>query len=231
MTAQHPGAAPATEQDDLALRQQLVAAMQELDARGLNRGSTGNASVRGVQRPGGFWVTPTGMSAADLAPDRLAWVGDNGQVQGAWQPSSEWGLHQGAYQGRADVGAVLHTHSVHATALACQQRGLPPFHYMVAVAGGHDVPCVPYHLFGSPALAQAVGAALATRNACLMAHHGLVATGRSMAQALKVVLEVESLCQVYLQALALGPVPLLSAAQMDEVVEQFRGYGQARRSA
>lgn len=217
--------------DDAALRQQVVAAMRELDSRGLNRGSTGNASVRGLQRNGGFWITPTGMPANELQPDCLAWVGDNGQVRGNWQPSSEWALHQAVYMARPTLAAVLHTHSVHATALACQGRALPPFHYMVAVAGGHDVPCVPYHLFGSVALSQAVGAALATRDACLMAHHGLVAAGHHMAQAMKLVLELESLCEVYLKAQALGPVPLLSAAQMDEVVAQFRGYGQARASA
>ena len=96
---------------------------------------------------------------------------------------------------------MLHTHSTHATALACLRYELPAFHYMVAVAGGDSVPCVPYHLFGTEALSQAVAGALRERDACLMANHGLVAAGATMARAMKVLQEVESLCEVYLKAL------------------------------
>ncbi|MDE2565955.1 MAG: class II aldolase/adducin family protein, partial [Burkholderiales bacterium] len=104
------------------------------------------------------------------------------------------------------------------------------FHYMVAVAGGSDVPCTPYHLFGTEALSQAVGAAFAHRNACLMANHGLVAAGADLAQALKVAIEIEALCGIYLQALAVGEPVLLSAAEMAQVQERFKTYGQARRA-
>jgi L-fuculose-phosphate aldolase len=121
-------------------------------------------------------------------------------------------------------------HSTHATALACLRRGLPAFHYMVAVAGGDSVPCTPYHLFGTEALSQAVGAAFVDRHACLMANHGLVAGGSSLAHAMKVAIEIESLCQVYLQALAVGEPALLSSAQMAEVIEKFKTYGRARRA-
>ena len=131
---------------------------------------------------------------------------------------------------RPDLHAVVHMHSPHATALACQRRRLPPFHYMVAVAGGDDVPCTPYHLFGTEALSQAVQAAFADRNACLMANHGLVAGGASLAVALKVAIEVEALCGIYLQSLALGEPVHLSREEMDQVLQRFRQYGQARRS-
>ena len=213
---------------DAGLRADLVDTVRRLDASGLNRGSTGNVSARGTQG-GGFWVTPTGMGA-ECGADDLVWMGDDGRVEGPWQPSSEWPFHRAIYRARADLHAVVHLHAVHATALACLRRPLPAFHYMVAVAGGDDVPCTPYHLFGTEALSQAVGAAFERRNACLMANHGLVAGGRDLAHATKVALEIESLCEAYLKACAVGEPALLTAAQMAEVVERFRSYGRARRA-
>jgi L-fuculose-phosphate aldolase len=211
------------------VRAAIVDAVRRLDAAGLNRGSTGNASHRWHDgRQGGMLITPTGMGA-ELEPEDLVFVGDDGQVQGRWQPSSEWAFHRAAYRARPDVQAVLHTHAVHATALACLERPLPPFHYMVAVAGGHDVPLVPYATFGSQALSDGVGAALAARDACLLAHHGLVSCGATMARALKVMVEVESLCQTYLLALPAGEPASLEAAEMDRVLEKFRHYGRAAR--
>lgn len=212
---------------DRVLREQLAAAVRRLDALGLNRGSTGNVSVRG-SAGGGCWITPTGMGA-EVTADDMVWLGDDGTVRGAWQPSSEAPFHRAVYAARADLHAVVHVHSTHATALACLRRPLPAFHYMVAVAGGDSVPCTPYHLFGTEALSQAVAQAFADRHACLMANHGLVAGGASLAHAMKVAQEVESLCETYLKALAVGEPALLSREEMAAVIERFRSYGQVRR--
>ena len=216
--------------EEAALREQAVAAVRRMDALGLNRGSTGNLSLRCV-RDGrsGMLVTPTGMGADALRAQDMVWVGEDGGVTGEWMPSSEWLFHQAALQRRTDLHAVVHTHSVHATALACLERPLPAFHYMVAVAGGDDVPCVPYHAFGSPALAQGVAEALQDRNACLLAHHGLVAGGATLAQALRVAIEIESLCEVYLKTLAVAEPRTLSSTEMAEVLAKFSRYGRARR--
>ena len=212
--------------DEKALRKLAVSAVRKLDAIGMNRGSTGNLSLR---RGDGMLITPTGMGADDLRPQDLVWLGHDDTLIGDWQPSSEWHFHRAIYLARPDLQAVVHTHSVHATALACLRRPLPSFHYMVAVAGGDSVPCIPYHLFGTEALSRAVAAAMADRLACLMAHHGLVAAGTSLAQAMKVAIEIESLCEVYLKLLAVGEPALLSAAQMAAVLRKFRGYGRAAR--
>jgi L-fuculose-phosphate aldolase len=208
-------------------RQCVVDAVRRLDALGLNRGSTGNASQRWA---GGMLITPTGMGA-DLQPEDLTFVHDDGSVQGRWQPSSEWHFHRAVYRARPDVQAVLHNHAVHATALGCLQRKLPSFHYMVAVAGGDDVPLVPYATFGSETLSDGVARALAARDACLLAQHGMVSCGGSMAQALKVMVEIEGLCQTYLLALAAGEPPVLDAVEMARVVQKFRTYGKTRRPA
>jgi L-fuculose-phosphate aldolase len=207
-------------------RQAVVDAVRRLDALGLNRGSSGNASHRWA---GGMLITPTGMGA-ELAPADLAFVHDDGRCEGPWQPSSEWHFHRAVYRARPDVQAVLHNHAVHATALACLERPLPAFHYMVAVAGGDDVPLVPYATFGTEALSRGVAAALARRDACLLAHHGMVSCGPGLAHAMKVMLEIEGLCQTYLLALAAGEPPLLDAAEMARVIEKFRTYGRSARS-
>jgi L-fuculose-phosphate aldolase len=210
--------------NDADMRQAAVAAIRKLDALGMNRGSTGNLSLRQDE---GMLITPTGMGADDLRPEHMVWRGWDGTLVGDWQPSSEWHFHQAIYRARPDLHAIVHTHSTHAAALACLRRPLPAFHYMVAVAGGHDVPLVPYHLFGTETLSQGVATAFADRDACLMANHGLVAAGATLERAIKVAQEVESLCEVYLKALAVGEPALLTRAQMDEVIERFKGYGRA----
>ena len=209
------------------LRDAVVAAVQRLDALGMNRGSTGNVSAR---HEGGMLITPTGMGADGLQPQDLVWVGFDGSVRGDWQPSSAWHFHQAAYLARPELQAVVHTHSTHAAALACLRRPLPAFHYMVAVAGGDSVPLVPYFTFGTQALSDAVAQALRNRDACLLANHGLVAVGATLAQAMKVVLEIESLCEVYLKALAVGEPVLLSAEEMAVVIDKFSRYGHAARA-
>jgi L-fuculose-phosphate aldolase len=208
---------------DTELRGAMLAALRQLDVRGLNRGSTGNLS----QRLGdGMLITPTGMGADDIGPDDLVWLGWDGTRHGALKPSSEWHFHQALYRARPELNAIVHTHATHGTALACLRRELPAFHYMVAVAGGDSVRCAPYRLFGTEALSDTVVEAMHDRKACLLATHGIVTAGTTLREAMKVMTEVESLCQTYLAALAVGEPPMLSAAEMAEVIEKFRHYGQ-----
>jgi L-fuculose-phosphate aldolase len=213
------------------IRAEAVAAVQRMDALGMNRGSTGNLSVRAGA---GMLITPTGMGADELRPQDLVWCGWDGSVRGDWKPSSEWHFHQAIYLARPTLHAVLHTHSTHAAALACLRRDLPAFHYMVAIAGSDHVPCVPYHLFGTEALSQAVAGAMAGAgsqvDACLMANHGLVAAGNTLPKAMKVLQEIESLCEVYLKALAVGEPAVLSREEMAEVIAKFASYGKTARS-
>ena len=217
--------------EEASLREQATAAVRRLDALGMNRGSTGNLSHRWAHagQPG-MLITPTGMGADDLQPADMVWLGEDGALHGAWQPSSEWHFHQAIYRARPDLNAIVHTHSVHAAALACLRRGLPAFHYMVAVAGGDSVPLTPYFTFGSQALSAAVVDAMRDRDACLMSNHGLVAAGPTLARAMKVAQEIESLCEVYLKALAVGEPALLDAAEMAEVLDKFAGYGRSARA-
>ena len=211
---------------DLDLREQLVDCARRMQASGINQGTSGNLSVR---IPGGMLITPSSLPYEQMQPTDLVALDLKGEplfipADGRPQrrPSSEWRLHADVLASRPEVQAVLHCHSIHATALACHGRDIPPFHYMTAVAGGHDIRCAPYATFGTQELSDGVVQALEGRLACLMAQHGQVSVGPTLDKALALAVEVETLARIYLQALALGEPPLLSAAQMEQVRHQFR---------
>ncbi|MDM7959504.1 MAG: class II aldolase/adducin family protein [Synechococcus sp. WH 8007] len=211
---------------DQDLREQLVDCARRMQASGINQGTSGNLSVR---IPGGMLITPSSLPYEQMQPTDLVALDLKGEplfipADGRPQrrPSSEWRLHADVLASRPEVQAVLHCHSIHATALACHGRDIPPFHYMTAVAGGHDIRCAPYATFGTQELSDGVVQALEGRLACLMAQHGQVSVGPTLDKALALAVEVETLARIYLQALALGEPPLLSAEQMEQVRHQFR---------
>ena len=210
-------------QSDLELRAAVISGCRDLTRLGLTYGTSGNVSVR--RDPASFFVSPTGMAYHALEPDDVPLVTLEGRWFGRRRPSSEWRFHRDILAARPEAGAIVHAHSRHATALACTGRGIPAFHYMVAVAGGEDIRCAPYHTFGTQQLSDAALTALEGRKACLLAHHGIIATGSDLAAALKLAGEVESLAAQYCTALALGNVELLEEAEMRRVLEKFRTYG------
>ncbi|MGE0697898.1 MAG: class II aldolase/adducin family protein [Hyphomicrobiaceae bacterium] len=200
-----------------------------MSRRGLSPGRSGNVSRRFGD---GMLVTPSGMPYEELSPPDIVLVAADGRVApGQRKPSSEWRFHLAAYAARPDIGAVVHTHSMHATVLASAHRPIPAFHYMVAVAGGKDIPLVPYATFGTEALSRHVVKGLAKRNACLMANHGQIAVGATCAAALELAAEVEVLAEQYWKVLAIGRPKLLADAEMERVLELFSGYGQKAQSA
>lgn len=208
---------------DLTLRAGVIAGCRTLTSLGLTYGTSGNVSVR--RDSSSLFVSPTGLAYETLEPDDVPLVTLDGRWFGRCRPSSEWRFHRDIMAVRPEVGAIVHAHSRYATALACTGRGIPAFHYMVAVAGGEDIRCAPYYAFGTQELSDAALRALKSRKACLLAHHGIIAVGDDLAAALKLAGEVESLAAQYCTALALGNVELLDAAQMRRVVEKFRTYG------
>ena len=211
--------------------------------RGLTRGTSGNLSVR---TPAGMLITPSAVPWEEIAPDQLLELslqpddagapvvlgqalgrestGRPGTHTTALRPSTEWRLHARILQSRSEIGAVVHAHPPFATALSCLRRPIPAFHYMVAVAGGHDIPCAPYATFGTAELADAVAETLTDRRACLMANHGMVALGASPAEALALATEVEALAEQYSNALQVGEPVLLSEGEMARVTTAFESY-------
>ncbi len=174
----------------------------------------------------GFVITPTGMAYADSEDTDMVKVGAGGTASGRRKPSSEWRFHHDIYAARPEAGAIVHTHSPFATALACQEQGVPAFHYMVARFGGDSVRCADYATFGTQALSDAILTAIQDRSACLMAHHGMVVFGRDLGQALDLAVELETLCEQYWRVLQLGDAKILQADEMQRVIKKFAGYGQ-----
>src|SRR5213595_2760651 len=184
------------------LRTMVIAACHELARRGLTYGTSGNVSVRCDERR--FFVSPTGMDYEVLQADDVPLMDLDGRWFGRRRPSSEWRFHRDIFNSRHDVGAIVHTHSPRATTLACHGRGIPAFHYMVAVAGGKDIRCAPYATFGTQVLSDNALVALSGRHACLLANHGMIAVGASLEAALALAVEVEALAEQYWRALQIG---------------------------
>jgi L-fuculose-phosphate aldolase len=214
-----------------ALREAVIATAREMNALGINRGKSGNVSAR-WRNPkfDGYLITPSGMPYASIVPVDIVAMpidGETDAARGRRHPSSEWRFHRDIYRARPDAAAIVHTHPPFATSLACLRHGIPAFHYMIAVAGGDDIRCAPYATFGTQALSDYAVAALEGRRACLLANHGMIAIGASLAAALALAVEVETLAEIYWRARQLGEPVLLPASEMKVVIAKFRTYGQA----
>ena len=209
--------------DEKSARLQVLNTAQEMAACGLSPGRSGNVSIRWRD---GLLITPSGMSYDVMGAEDIVQLDSDGAPSDASQvPSSEWRFHLDALASRSDRDALVHTHSLHATALACAGHDIPAFHYMVAVAGGTNIPLVPYALFGTAALSKHVVTGLKKRDACLMKHHGQVALGKTPGAALELAREVETLAQQYATVLSLGEPKLLTETQMKKVLAKFATYG------
>jgi L-fuculose-phosphate aldolase len=204
------------------LRRQLIDTALAMNASGLNQGASGNLSVR-CER--GMLITPSGMDYAGLSLHDIVWMDFDGNCKGARKPSSEWHFHAAIYQNRSEANAILHAHPVNCTALACMGKGLPAFHYMVAIAGGKNIRCADYATFGTRELSEHVIKALDGRKACLMTHHGLTCFEKDLSRVLALAVEVEHLATVYGRILAIGEADILDDTEMDIVLEKFSTYG------
>ncbi len=206
----------------LALREEMISTARRMNASGLNQGTSGNL---GVRVEGGLLITPSGMDYGALVPEDLVFLRFDGSPEGRRVPSTEWRFHRDILEARPEVNAVLHAHSMFCTTLACLHRPIPAFHYMVAKAGGSSIRCAPYATFGTEALSRHAVAALEGRKACLLANHGMIAVGASLAAAYALAVEVETLAAMYWRALQIGEPVLLDEAEMAVVLEKFKTYG------
>jgi len=202
----------------------LIDAALQLQNMGLNHGATGNCSCRDGDT---YLITPSGVETQDLSDDKVVRMNFTGDIVDSisnLKPSSEWRFHQDIMSERKEVGAVVHTHSIYASTFSLFGDELPPFHYMIAVAGGDTVRCASYAMFGTQQLSDNIIGALTDRKACLIANHGLVAIGDNLKEAIQIAEEIEHLCQLYIEARKLGEPNLLSKKQMSEVIERFQNY-------
>ena len=210
--------------DELEQRAAVVDCARRMSGAGLAPGKSGNVSCRWRD---GLLITPSALAYDRMVGEDIVELDLAGVVRAGRRPaSSEWPFHTAIYRSRPDALAIVHTHSPHAAALSCARRGLPAFHYMVAMAGGEDIRCAEYATFGTAQLAENILTALAARKAALLANHGAIALSDSLDGALGLAMEVENLASVYLKTLgaSLQPV-LLDAKEMQRVLGKFEHYG------
>jgi len=207
----------------------VVEAARSMSGLGINQGTSGNISVRCGPL---MLITPSATPYEQMRPEDLASMALEGE-RGAWtgplKPSTEWRFHLDILAGRPDAGAVVHTHATYCTVLAILRRPIPAVHYMIAAFGGIDVRCAPYATFGTAELAAHTLAALEGRNACLLANHGMVVAGPTLAKAMWLAVELETLAKQYCLSLQLGVPHALSDAEIAEAAQSFASYGLQER--
>ena len=197
---------------------------------GLNRGASGNVSVRDGAA---MLITPSGVPPRDICPDGIASLAltSDGEWDGTLAPSVEWRFHRDILRARPDVNAVVHTHAPWCTALAVARRSIPAVHYMIAAFGGDEIRCSDYATYGTPELSAAVLAAMTGRKGCLMANHGMVVGGTNLTNALWLANELEALAHQHFHALLIGGAHLLTEAQIEETARGFATYGAKAKGA
>jgi len=208
--------------EEQRLRQDIIDACRRMNACGINQGTSGNVAVRWRD---GLLITPSGLPYERMAPEDIVFLDMNGRPEGRNRPSSEWRIHRDILAAREDVHAVVHAHPTYCTILAIRRQEIPAIHYMIAAAGGSTIRCAPYATFGTEELSRHTLTALQERKACLLANHGMVATGPDLEKALWLAVEVETLARQYVGVLQIGGASLLSEAEIERVLEKFRDYG------
>ena len=208
--------------NDLAKRQSIIDACLRMNQLGINQGTSGNISLR---HEDGMLITPTSTPYEAMQPEQIVFMKLDGAFDAEQRPSSEWRFHRDILKARPEVNAVVHAHPPYATILAIMGLEIPPIHYMIACAGGETIRCAPYATFGTQQLSQHAVTALEDRSACLLAHHGMIAIGPSLARAMWLAVEVETLARQYHGCLQIGTPPLLSKAEIENVRSRIAGYG------
>ena len=212
-------------EDERTLRAEIVASCRALNTSGINQGTSGNISARFGDR---MLISPSAMPYEDMTPEMIASVAlddRSGAYDGPLKPSTEWRFHQKLLAERADAAAVVHAHATYCTTLAIARKEIPACHYMIAAFGGNSVRCAGYATYGTEELAVLTMEAMEDRTACLLANHGMVAIGDSLAKAMWRAVELETIAKQYCLSLSIGEPVLLSDLDIEKTLEGFAGYG------
>ena len=206
-------------------RNAIVEYGRKLITSNLTTGSGGNLSIYNREE-NLVAIKPSGVDYFKMKPEDVVVVTPEGEiVEGNLTPSSEISFHLALLRYRKDINAVIHTHQVYATTIACMNWELPAVHYLVGYSG-NKVPLAKYATFGSKELANNILAAIGNYNACLMANHGIVTVGKDFGSAFATAEELELVSRLYYQAKCIGEPVILSGEEMNIVGEKFKTYGQ-----
>ena len=204
------------------IARQIIAACQEMNSNGLNQGTAGNISHRFEN---GMLISPSGIAYEQLEEGDIVYVDNDGRYEEGKVPSSEWRFHLAVLQERQDLNAVIHTHAQYCSTLSILKKDIPAIHYMIAAAGGNNIPCLPYATYGTPQLSDYVASGFRDRNAVLLEHHGMIAAGETMAKAMWLAIEVETLAKTFTNLLQIGEYRTLPDEEIARVLEKFQNYG------
>ena len=204
------------------IKAEIIKYSKMLNSTKLSALRSGNISVRYKD---GFLITPSGKKYSSLKNKDIVFVSLEGRFnKEKGIPSSEWQFHQDIYKNKKDAEAIVHAHSTNATAVSTHKRGIPAFHYMVAMAGGHDIKCAKYATFGTRDLSKNILKALKGRKACLIANHGQIAFETNLSKAFELAEEVENISLQYITSLKLGKPKILSFKEMNKVLSKAKNY-------
>ena len=213
---------------NLDQRNKIIEYCLKLNSTNLSPLRSGNISTRSKEsEKDGYLITPSGKKYESLKPEDIVFMGLNEEEKkngSENKPSSEWRFHRDIYINKKNAEAIVHAHSPHATAVSSHGKSIPPFHYMIALAGGDDIKCAEYATFGTDELSRNIIEALENRSACLMSNHGQVAFGKNLDQAFELAQEIENICHQYTIALKLGKPKILSFEEMKKVLEKAKDY-------
>ena len=213
---------------NLDKRNKIIEFSLKLNSTNLSPLRSGNISLRSEENgTDGYLITPSGKKYETLKPEDIVFMGLNEEVENnnlTNKPSSEWRFHRDIYVNKQVAQAIVHAHSPHATAVSSHGKAIPPFHYMIALAGGEDIKCADYATFGTEELSNNVIKALENRSACLMSNHGQVAFGKNLDEAFELAQEIENICHQYTIAIKLGKPKILSFEEMKKVLYKAKNY-------
>ena len=204
------------------IKAEIINYSKMLNSRKLSALRSGNISARYKD---GFLITPSGKKYSSLKNKDIVFVSLEGKFdKQKGIPSTEWQFHKDIYINKKEANAIVHAHSTNATAISTHKRGIPSFHYMVAMAGGHDIKCAKYATYGTKALSKNILSALNGRKACLIANHGQIAFEENLSKAFELAEEVENISLQYITSLKLGKPKILSLKEMKKVLSKSQNY-------
>ena len=208
-------------------REQVIEYSLKLLSEGLTNGTAGNVSIFNREK-GLVAISPTGVNYSELTPEMISIVDLDGKLIEGLNPSSELEMHMILYRNREDVNAVIHTHPVYTTVLACLRQDLPAIDYMIAVTGATKVKCAEYASYGTKELAENAYKAMGSSLAVILANHGLTTAGKDIANALNITVQVEYISNLYIKAKNIGEPIVLPDNEMNSMLERFKTYGQIK---
>ena len=208
-------------------RNEIVRFGKKLLNSRLTTGTGGNLSILN-RKEGLIAISPSGINYLEMRPEDIVLLNIDGKIiEGSRRPSSELNFHTMLYLKRGDINAIIHTHSVYATTIACLNWEIPAVHYLVGFSG-NKVPVAPYATFGTKELADNISKTIGNYDAVLLANHGLITIGADLSSTFYIAEEIELVAQIYYQSKCIGKPAILSDNEMEKVIKKFKSYGQKK---